>query len=291
MLTYVFPGQGSQHKGMGDNLFDEFKDLTAQADDVLNYSIKKMCLEDPLSNLGQTQFTQPALYVVNALSYLKKIQDTGKKPDFLAGHSLGEYNALFAAGAFDFNTGLKLVRKRGELMSQVSGGSMAAIVGLNKEQIGEVLKQHRIDSIDIANHNTHDQIVISGLKEDIDRAGPIFTATSGVQLFFPLNVSGAFHSRYMGGVKAKFEEFLNSFDFHPLSIPVISNVSAQPYENQNLKATLAQQINSTVKWLDSVRYLLRQGEMIFEEVGPGTVLNKLIQKIKNTELLSSNRGY
>ncbi|MBF0103655.1 MAG: acyltransferase domain-containing protein, partial [Desulfobacterales bacterium] len=135
MLTFVFPGQGSQKTGMGESLFDEYKELTAQADEILGYSIKQLCLENLENNLQKTQFTQPALYVVNALSYLKKLDEVGKKPDFVAGHSLGEYNALLAANAFDFETGLKLVQKRGELMSKAIGGGMAAVIGFNRDQI------------------------------------------------------------------------------------------------------------------------------------------------------------
>src|SRR4051812_36667715 len=126
--AYVFPGQGSQRKGMGENLFDEFPELTKKADKILGYSIKELCLNDSDSKLNQTQYTQPALYVVNALSYQKKIKDEGKQPDYLAGHSLGEYNALQAAGIFSFEDGLKLVKKRGELMSQAKNGGMAAIL-------------------------------------------------------------------------------------------------------------------------------------------------------------------
>src|SRR5437764_7507813 len=121
MTVFLFPGQGSQRRGMGNPLFDEFKEVTARADEVLGYSIKELCLQDPHQQLSQTQFTQPALYVVNALSYLKKMKETGQAPDYVAGHSLGEYSALFAAGAFDFETGLRLVKKRGELMSQAIG--------------------------------------------------------------------------------------------------------------------------------------------------------------------------
>ncbi|MGO4778772.1 acyltransferase domain-containing protein, partial [Lysobacter sp. 2RAB21] len=133
MKTYMFPGQGSQARGMGGDLFDAYPELTAKADAVLGYSIKELCLEDPRRELGKTQFTQPALYVVNALSYYKRIQDTGETPDYLAGHSLGEFNALLAAECFDFETGLKLVKKRGELMSQATQGAMAAIVNATRE--------------------------------------------------------------------------------------------------------------------------------------------------------------
>lgn len=280
MITYVFPGQGSQKQGMGSELFDEFKELTAQADEILGYSIKRLCIENPYSNLNKTQFTQPALYVVNALSYLKKIQETDIKPDFVAGHSLGEYNALFAAEAFDFETGLKLVRKRGELMSMVSNGGMAAVMGLNEEQVSEVLIDHHLHAIDIANVNAPYQIVISGQKEDIDKAATIFEAKTDVTMFLPLNVSGAFHSRYMNHAKQEFEQFLDTFHFAPLSIPVISNVYARPYSSEVIKPTLADQINHSVKWTESIRFLMEKGQMEFEEIGPGNVLTGLIRRIE-----------
>jgi malonyl CoA-acyl carrier protein transacylase len=151
MKTYMFPGQGSQARGMGGSLFDEFPELTAKADEVLGYSIKALCLEDPGRELNKTQFTQPALYVVNALSYYKRLKDSGETPDYVIGHSLGEYNALLAAECFDFETGLKLVKKRGELMSQATDGAMAAIVNASREQIAAVLKEKGFDKVDIAN--------------------------------------------------------------------------------------------------------------------------------------------
>lgn len=165
MITYVFPGQGSQQKGMGQGLFEQYQHLTDQADQILGYSIKKLCTEKGYFDVNHTQYTQPALYVVNALSYLKKLEETGGKPDFAAGHSLGEYNALFAAGAFDFGTGLKLVKKRGELMGRITGGGMAAVIGLDKEQVTAVLEEHHLHTIDVANENTPRQIVISGQKK------------------------------------------------------------------------------------------------------------------------------
>ncbi|WP_307893322.1 ACP S-malonyltransferase [Bacillus swezeyi] len=280
MITYVFPGQGSQKQGMGSELFDEFKELTALADEILGYSIKRLCVENPYSNLNKTQFTQPALYVVNALSYLKKIQESAAKPDFVTGHSLGEYNALFAAEAFDFETGLQLVRKRGELMSMVRNGGMAAVMGLSEEQVAEALKENHLHTIDIANVNAPYQIVISGQKEDIEKAASIFEAITEVTMFLPLNVSGAFHSRYMNQAKQEFEQFLQSFHFSPLSIPVISNVFARPYTNESIKTTLSDQINQSVKWTESIRFLMGKGQMEFEEIGPGHVLTGLIHRIK-----------
>jgi malonyl CoA-acyl carrier protein transacylase len=280
MITYVFPGQGAQSKGMGRTLFDEFTELTAQADEILGYSIKELCLTDPNANLSQTQYTQPALYIVNALSNLKKIKETGKKPDFVTGHSLGEYNALLAAGAFDFATGLKLVKKRGELMSRATGGGMAAVIGLSEEQIADVLKQNSLQSIDLANFNSPTQIVISGLKTDIDKAQPVFEGLKEVQMFIRLNTSGAFHSRYMEEAKREFTIFLNTFTFSELTIPVISNVHARPYKQSDIKQNLIEQINHPVKWSESIQYLMGLGDMEFEEVGPGKVLTGLVQRIR-----------
>lgn len=281
MITYVFPGQGSQQKGMGQGLFEHYQHLTDQADQILGYSIEKLCTEKSYLDLNHTQYTQPALYVVNALNYLKRVEETGRKPDFAAGHSLGEYNALFAAGAFDFETGLSLVKKRGELMGRITGGGMAAVIGLNREQVTAVLEEHRLHDIDVANENTLRQIVISGQKKEIEKARTVFENTKDVKLFHPLNVSGAFHSRYMNEAKQEFKQFIDSFHFRPLAIPVISNVYAEPYRQDRLKETLSEQMDSTVKWTGSIRFLMGRGEMEFEEIGPGTVLTGLIHRIKN----------
>ncbi|MCR8978423.1 ACP S-malonyltransferase [Brevibacillus laterosporus] len=279
MTTFLFPGQGSQHKGMGETLFDEFAEVTAKADEILGYSIKELCLEDPKKQLGSTDFTQPALYIVNALIYLKKVKDTGKQPDFVAGHSLGEYNALFAAGAFDFETGLRIVKKRGELMAKATGGGMAAVMGLSEEQIDVVLKQNGLTSIDVANYNSPSQIVLSGRKEEIIQAQSVFEA-AGAVMYIILNVSGAFHSRYMEQAKQEFGDFLEQFSFGSLTIPVISNVTARPYKQCDIKPNVMEQITSSVKWTETIRYLMGKGEMEFEEIGPKDVLKKLLNTIR-----------
>jgi trans-AT polyketide synthase/acyltransferase/oxidoreductase domain-containing protein len=280
MITYVFPGQGSQQKGMGGTLFDEFKELTTKADQILGYSIRNLCLADPELTLSQTQYTQSALFVVNALSYLQKVKNTGKKSDYVAGHSLGEYNALFAAEAFDFETGLKLVKKRGELMSRATGGGLAAVIGLNEVEIESVLKNNGLSGIDIANYNSSLQIVIAGPRADIERAKSIFEANSKVKMYLPLKVSGAFHSRYMKDVQAEFSSFLDTVSFSSLTIPVISNVYARPYKQTNIKQNLIAQITNSVKWTESIRYLMGVGVTEFEEIGPGKVLTGLIQRIQ-----------
>ncbi len=283
MKTYMFPGQGSQAKGMGGELFDHFRDLTAKADAILGYSIKELCLEDPRDELGKTRFTQPALYTVNALSYLKKIEETGQAPDFLAGHSLGEFDALMAAGCYDFETGLKLVQKRGELMGQVSGGGMAAVLNASKQEIEEILEKNGLDEVSLANYNSPSQIVISGSAEQIARAQPLFK--QGKVRFYPLNTSGAFHSRFMQSAMEQFREFLKDVTFAEQKIPVISNVTARPYDNDAILDTLSRQIANTVQWSESVQYLLAlarsRGEtMTFEEFGPGEVLTRLVDTIR-----------
>ena len=287
MKTYMFPGQGSQFKGMGASLFDHFKQLTGQADHILGYSIKQLCLEDPRDELGKTQFTQPALYVVNALSYFKKIEETGQVPDFLIGHSLGEFNALLAAGCFDFETGLSLVQKRGELMGQVSNGAMAAVLNATKEQIEEILQANGLNNVYLANYNTPSQIVLSGLTEEITQAEKFFHQglQPGMMRYYPLATSGAFHSAFMRDSMEKFREHLTGVEFAAPRIPVIANVTARPYQSDAILATLSSQIASTVRWSESVQYLLalaasRGDEVAFEELGPGDVLTRLVYTIK-----------
>ena len=246
MKVYLFPGQGSQSRGMGGDLFDRFRELTAKADAILGYSIRELCLDDPRSELGSTQFTQPALYVVNALSYLRKIEDTGQTPDFLAGHSLGEFNALLAAGCFDFETGLKLVQRRGELMGQVSSGGMAAIMNSSRDEIEAKLKANGLDNVYLANYNTPSQIVISGAIDEIAAAEPILM--QGKVRYYPLATSGAFHSAYMRDAMAKFREVIQGVRFEAPRIPVVANVTARPYRRETLAETLTCQIASTVRW-------------------------------------------
>lgn len=279
MKAYVFPGQGSQAKGMGGDLFDSYTDLVSQADKILGYSIKELCINDSNNQLALTQFTQPALYVVSCLTYLKKIKEAGKTPDVVAGHSLGEYSALFAAGVFDFITGLKIVQYRGQLMSEAKGGGMAAVIGMNKAQIEKVLTDNSLTSIDIANINAPAQIVISGLKQDIDAAKPVFEK-AGASMYIPLNVSGAFHSRYMQEAGNKFAAFISQFDFSEPKIKIVANVNAQFYEKQLVKENLYKQMISSVQWVDSVRYMISIGVKEFEEIGPGKVLAGLIQRIQ-----------
>lgn len=279
-LICLFPGQGSQAKGMGADLFDRYPDWTADADRVLGYSIRELCVDDPRSELALTQFTQPALFVVNALTYRAKREDGLAEPAYLAGHSLGEYNALLAAECFDFATGLAIVQERGRLMSQIGGGGMAAVVGLDPERIREILAGSEAGRlVDVANFNTFDQTVIAGPKDALEAVKPAFEA-AGVRLFIPLNVSAPFHSRYMREPQHRFGEFLKNYHFAGPSIDVIANVNGRPYQHDMVRQILSEQIGNSVQWLETMMYLLRQPESEFVECGPGTVLTKMLAQIR-----------
>ena len=261
-------------------MFDAFPDLTAQADDILGYSVKDLCLNDPEKQLIDTRYTQPALFVVNALTYLDKLRQDPAQPDYVAGHSLGEYNALVAAGVFDFATGVQLVHKRGELMSRAPSGAMAAVLNCPESTVQQILREHQLDRIDVANFNAPSQLVLAGLRDDIHQAQPLF-AYDDIK-YIPLNVSSAFHSRYMQPAMEEFGRFLHDFSFAPPQIPVISNVHARPYLLEQLKANLTEQISQPVRWTESIRYLMGKGAQTFEELGPGNVLTRLIAEIQRT---------
>ncbi|MCX2729168.1 ACP S-malonyltransferase [Saccharopolyspora sp. NFXS83] len=278
LSVYVFPGQGSQRKGMGRELFDRFPELTALADEVVGYSMRTLCVDDPQRRLRSTEFTQPALYVVNALTYLAALQEGGRLPDYVLGHSLGEYDALFAAGVFDFETGLRLVRERGLLMSRAPGGRMAAVSGLDAQALAEVLRGNGLAEIDVANLNTPTQTVIAGPAEAIDRALPLCTAAGG--RCAPLNVSAPFHSRYMAGAAEEFGRVLDGTSFAAPKIPVISNVDARPHVAGRIGEMLRRQIDNPVRWTDGIRYLMGLGRLRVRELGPGQVLTKLVAKIE-----------
>ena len=287
----MFPGQGTQRRGMGAELFTSFPDETRRASEILGYSIEQLCVDDPQGRLDQTRYAQVALYVVNALGYMQHQRQSGQprcKADILMGHSLGEYNALQAAGVFDFATGLRMVQRRGALMGQVTGGGMAAVIGLTPDRIETLLAgSEEGRRIDVANFNSSDQTVIAGPEPDLAAVQPAFEA-AGARKFSLLKVSAPFHSRYMREPMLEFGHFLEDFGFAAPSIPVIANVSAQPYPVDAVRDTLARQIGHSVRWLDTMTYLFDHGVTDVEEVGPGTVLAKLAQRIKkarSTEVL------
>ncbi len=284
MKVYGFPGQGSQQRGMGKELFARYPRETGIADRVLGYSIEELCVHDPERRLGRTEYTQPALYVVSVLTHLDRLAEDAEPADYLIGHSLGEYAALFAAGVFDFETGLRLVQRRGALMAEAGGGGMAAVVGCDEATVLRVLADSGIEELDLANYNAPDQFVLSGPDERVDAARAAFES-AGVRAV-RLNVSAPFHSRHMRDTAADFARFLDGFTLRDPAVPVLANVDARPYAPGAVKATLTAQIASPVRWTDTVRRLMGHGDFEFVELGPGRVLTNLVAKIrKNAEPL------
>ncbi len=271
----MFPGQGSQYKGMGKALFSKYKAETQLASDILQYDLEELCVQDPNRELVKTQFTQPALYVVNYFRY-KELNAT---PDYAVGHSLGEYNALLAAGGFSFEAGLKMVQKRGQLMAAASGGSMAAVLGIDIEALKEKMNTPEYADLDIANYNTPTQTVISGPGESIKNIVKNFSAQK-IRII-PLQVSAPFHSRYMEPAAKEFSEFLKGFHFETLKIPVISNVTARPYKDSEISELLSQQISGSVKWCETIQYLMGKNVEEYQENGRG-VLTKMVTEIRET---------
>jgi trans-AT polyketide synthase/acyltransferase/oxidoreductase domain-containing protein len=283
MKAILFPGQGSQFKGMGKDLFPLFPKLVESASDILGYSLEDLCLNDKLGHLSRTRYTQPALFVVNAMHYYRQQQaaaETHAQADFFAGHSVGEYNALLAADVFSFETGLYLVKKRGELMGAVSGGGMAAVLGIPASEVRTMLDAEGLEQIDIANFNTPTQTVIAGEKDKLATAAELFARKSLRCVM--LNVSAAFHSRHMQAAQAEFAEFLKQFAFAAPTVTVIANVTARPYDASRIAETIARQIAAPVQWVDSIRYVMGKGDVDFEEIG-ASVLSKMVKEIKAKE--------
>ena len=279
-LAFLFPGQGSQQTGMGEILFSKFPEIVAEADEILGYSLRDLCLNPESSEkLNHTQFTQPSLYVVSCLQARIEQDAGGDSPTFFAGHSVGEYAALCTAKAFSFSDGLKLVAKRGEIMAKISGGGMAAVIGLEPSRIKEVLAEIDADDVDLANFNSPGQTVLSGPAASMEPLGDPMKA-AGAKMFVPLKVSGAFHSRMMEEPAREFSTFLEGFSFNDPKTPVISNVEAAPYSGaKDIPDLLAKQIHSSVHWTETIQFMRSQGVEEFVECGPGKVLTKLLRQI------------
>ncbi|MEU0450108.1 ACP S-malonyltransferase [Streptomyces tendae] len=271
--AWLFPGQGAQRRGMGRELFDRYPDAMAAADRILGFSVRELCLGDAAERLTDTRYLQPALFVVNELTR-RACAAREPAPDYLAGHSLGEYNALLAADAFDFETGLALVARRGELMGRATGGAMTAVVGPGAARIVDLLAEAGIDDVDLANLNSTEQVVLSGPAESLRRAAGAVTA-AGAGRCVPLRVSAAFHSRYMADAAREFAAFLAGFELRDPRIPVIANVTARPYRPGEVGRLLAAQVHSAVRWSESMAHLRSRGVDRVVEQGPGRVLTGL----------------
>ncbi len=270
MRAWIFPGQGSHRKGMGAGLIDRHRALVDAADAILGFPLAPLLLDDPDQRLGDTRYAQPALFVVEALTVLSARADGEPEPDVLAGHSLGEYAALFAAGCFDFETGVRLVKRRGELMSGDGDGGMLAVVGLSAEQLAEALPRYGADTVDLANHNARTQVVLSGPADQL-RTVAARLREDGAARTVPLAVRTAFHSRYMREAATAFAGFLAGFTLRPPALPVIANVTAAPY-GDDVAGLLARQIAEPVHWAQTMDHLLALGVREVTERGPGTAL-------------------
>ncbi|MFJ8806890.1 ACP S-malonyltransferase [Streptomyces sp. NPDC102490] len=278
MRAWLFAGQGAQRVGMGQELFDRFPEYVAAADRVLGESVRALCLDDPDGRLNRTRWTQPALYVVNALACARALAE-GPAPDVLAGHSLGEYNALLAADCFDFETGLRIVCRRGELMGEADGGAMLAVVGLSPDAVRALLDRSGATDVDLANLNTATQVVVSGPAESVKALRAAVRATPGARCV-PLATSGAFHSRHMRPAQERFAAFLDTVDFRPPRIPVIANVTGRAYPADGVADLLARQIAAPVRWHETLRELIRRGVTEADEFGPRPMLRQMWESVR-----------
>jgi [acyl-carrier-protein] S-malonyltransferase len=284
-LAFLFPGQASQYPGMGRDLAEKYPESRAvfdAADSALGFSLFKLCCEGTEEALKQTENTQPAILTVSIAAY-RALENRGVTPDFAAGHSLGEYSAVVAAGGLDFAEAVKIVRSRGRYMQEAvpaGEGAMAAILGLPPSEVAEVCKKaadHEV--VSPANLNSPEQTVISGSAAAVKRAVEI-ASQSGAKRAVMLPVSAPFHCAMMAPAQERLEADLRAATFHALKFPVITNVDAEAVTTgDEARDALIRQVTQPVRWLDSIHEMIEAGVTVFVEVGPGKVLSGLLRQI------------
>ncbi|MFB3905564.1 MAG: ACP S-malonyltransferase [Acidobacteriota bacterium] len=285
MRAFVFPGQGSQYSGMGRDLveaFPEARDVFREADDQLGFPISRLCFEGPDDQLKLTEHTQPAILTVS-VALFRVLETRGKRPDYVAGHSLGEYSALVAAGALAFGDAVRVVRQRGRFMQEavpVGTGAMAAVIGLDFDALAAICDEAAQGQVvSPANINAPGQLVIAGHTGAVDRAGKLATQ-KGARKVVPLPVSAPFHCALMKPAEKRLAAELASIKFNDLSVPLVNNVDAcLVRRGADARAGLIRQVSSAVRWVEDVERLVRDGVTEFVEVGPGKVLSGLVRRI------------
>ncbi len=293
MKAYVFPGQGSQYAGMGKELaqaYPEAREVFAIADRVLGFPLSRLCFEGPLEELTLTENLQPALLAVS-VAVFRVLESRGALPDFVAGHSLGEYSALVAAGALKYEEALELVRSRGRFMQEavpVGVGAMAAIIGLDLNEVDGICREAAQGQVVApANQNAPDQVAIAGHAEAVQRASELAVAR-GAKRAIPLPVSAPFHCVLMRPAQDRMEPLLEAVEFRDLRFPLVNNVDARPVRTaEEARAGLVRQISSMVRWTESVQRMVAEGVNEFVEVGAGKVLAGLIRRIHPGAVLRS----
>jgi [acyl-carrier-protein] S-malonyltransferase len=281
-VAYVFPGQGSQYVGMGKDLYESSalaKSMYDRADDIFQVPFSRICFEGPEEELKQTRNTQPAIFIQSVV-LVRLMRNT--VPAMAAGHSLGEYSALTAAGALTFEDGLRLVRLRGELMQQAGTehpGTMAAVIGLDGKTITEICAEASAAGIvQPANFNSPGQVVLSGSVSGVRRAMEL-SKTRGAKFVKELTVSGAFHSPLMESAAAGLRAGLEKTDFRDASFPVYANVTARPEQKaENIRLLLLEQLTCPVRWEESIQAMAAAGAASFIEIGPGKILQGLVKR-------------
>lgn len=287
--AFVFPGQGAQSVGMGKDFYEAIPaslEVIDSADRALGFSLSRLMFEGPDSELKKTFNTQPALLTASVAA-LAALREKGLTPDFVAGHSLGEYSALVASGVLGFEDAVQIVRARGEYMeAAVPGGqgAMAAVLGADRAALEELCRSITEGGhlVEMANINCPGQIVVSGSKEGVAAIGERIKEAGGKRAI-PLEVSGPFHSSLMKGAAQQLAVKLEAVSIQEPEIPVVANVTARPAENaEHIRKLLVEQVYSPVLWEDTVAYLLGEGVDTFVEIGPGNVLTGLIKKMDKT---------